>query len=303
MSILRNVYYDIKPLIPRKLQLAIRRQAVHRIRAQNENRWPIFADASRPPDRWEGWPDNKKFAFVLTHDVDTSKGENRCLQLAALDCRLGFRSAFYFVAARARETSIVHPELQTQQFEIGVHGLFHDGKLFRSRDHFDRRAAIINRYLKKWGAVGFRAPAVHHVLEWIHDLNILYDASTFDVDPFEPQPDGMRTIFPFRVIDHVTGKSYIELPYTLAQDFTLFILMKEKTIDIWKRKIDWIAQMGGMALVITHPDYMSFEGLRPADDEYPAEYYEEFLTYVRDTYSGQYWHALPRAIASFWLQR
>ena len=30
-------------------------------------------------------------------------------------------------------------------------------------------------------------------------LNIAYDASTFDTDPFEPQPDGVNTIFPFWV--------------------------------------------------------------------------------------------------------
>ena len=38
-----------------------------------------------------------------------------------------------------------------------------------------------------------------HNLEWFHDLNVKYDSSTFDTDPFEPQPDGVGTIFPFWV--------------------------------------------------------------------------------------------------------
>jgi len=38
-----------------------------------------------------------------------------------------------------------------------------------------------------------------HNLKWIHDLNISYDASTFDTDPFEPQHDRAGTIFPFWV--------------------------------------------------------------------------------------------------------
>ena len=38
-----------------------------------------------------------------------------------------------------------------------------------------------------------------HNLVWLRDLDILYDASTFDTDPFEPQPEGMETIFPFWV--------------------------------------------------------------------------------------------------------
>ena len=36
-------------------------------------------------------------------------------------------------------------------------------------------------------------------LDWLHDLDVQYDASTFDTDPFEPQPDGRHTMFPFRV--------------------------------------------------------------------------------------------------------
>jgi hypothetical protein len=34
-------------------------------------------------------------------------------------------------------------------------------------------------------------------LDWLHDLDVQYDASTFDTDPFEPQPDGRHTMFPF----------------------------------------------------------------------------------------------------------
>ena len=40
----------------------------------------------------------------------------------------------------------------------------------------------------------------------------------------------------------------------------LFILMKEKNINIWKQKLDWIAEHGVMALMNTHPDYMNFDG-------------------------------------------
>jgi hypothetical protein len=35
--------------------------------------------------------------------------------------------------------------------------------------------------------------------------------------------------------------------------------MGEKTISIWKKKLDWIVEKGGMALLITHPDYMKDE--------------------------------------------
>jgi len=35
-------------------------------------------------------------------------------------------------------------------------------------------------------------------------------------------------------------------------------------------------------------------------EEYPAEYYEEFLEYIKEKYVGQYWHLLPRDMARFW---
>jgi hypothetical protein len=140
---------------------------------------------------------------------------------------------------------------------------------------------------------------MQHNLDWIHDLNIEYDASTFDTDPFEPQPHGMGTIFPFFVKGTSSRKGYIGLPYTLPQDFTLFILMKEKNIDIWKKKLDWIAKNNGMALLNIHPDYMNFDNNRLRMEEYPAEYYKDFLEYINLKYSGQYWHALPKEVAQY----
>jgi glycosyltransferase involved in cell wall biosynthesis len=131
------------------------------------------------------------------------------------------------------------------------------------------------------------------------DLEIGYDSSTFDTDPFEPQPDGLGTIFPLWVPGNNGQKGFVELPYTLPQDHTLFILMREKNIDIWKRKLNWIAEKGGMALLITHPDYMSFNATSRKIDEYPAEYYEEFLKYVKSEYGESYWLVRPQEVAEF----
>ena len=76
--------------------------------------------------------------------------------------------------------------------------------------------------------------------------------------------------------------------------------MRQKNIDIWKRKLDWIAENGGMALVIAHPDYMNIEGGKLSIEEYPIEYYLDFLFYIKNRYENQYWHALPKEIAQFW---
>jgi len=56
---------------------------------------------------------------------------------------------------------------------------------------------------------------MYHDLRLLHYLNIEYDASTFDTDPFEPQPDGLGTIFPRWIYDQENQKGFVELPYTL----------------------------------------------------------------------------------------
>jgi hypothetical protein len=271
-----------------------------RRRALHADIWPIDEKASRQPEGWSGWPGKKRFALILTHDVETERGQEKCYKLTKIEEALGFRSSFNFVPERYSVSSELRHYLVSNGFEVGVHGLYHDGKLYKSRKIFQERAVKINKYIKEWGASGFRSPAMHHNLEWIHDLDIEYDASTFDTDPFEPQPDGMGTIFPFWVSGNSNNKGYVELPYTLPQDFTLFILMGEKSIDIWKQKLDWIIEHGGMALLNTHPDYMSFDETEQNPEEYPAEYYEEFLRYIKSRYEGQYWHVLPKEIARFW---
>ncbi len=219
------------------------------------------------------------------------------MNLLLKPCLPGFNWGlpFNFVPERYRVDPELRARLGQEGFEVGVHGLNHDGKLYQSYEVFSSRAQKINAYIREWGAYGFRSPSMHHNLEWIGELDIEYDASTFDTDPFEPQSTGVGTIFPFLVRRSDHG-SYVELPYTLAQDFTLFVLLQEKTIDIWKTKLDWIAKHGGMALVNTHPDYMVFDG-KPGLEEYPAGLYRDFLIHVQDKYEGEYWHGLPRDLA------
>lgn len=302
MSILQ-LYYLLKPLIPRWLQLFIRHKIAVRKQKVFHNIWPINERSCKQPLFWKGWPLKKQFALILTHDVDSAKGQDKIFDLIQLEKELEFRSAFYFVPERYKIIRQDLLKLKRDGFEVGVHGLRHDGKLFKDPKTFKERAKKINSYLNEWKAKGFRAPCMHHNLEWIHALNIQYDTSTFDNDPFEPQPDGMGTIFPFIVRENSTQHHYVELPYTLPQDFTIFVILKEKNIDIWKQKLSWIAKKGGMALLDTHPDYMNFNGIKIKADEYPADYYLDFLHYIIHNFKDQYWHVLPKDLARFWLKR
>jgi glycosyltransferase involved in cell wall biosynthesis len=332
--------------------MACRRWHARRIRGRSGDVWPVLESAQRKPEGWPGWPDGKQFAFVLSHDVESEVGVHNVKRLAELEMSLGFRSAFYFVPEGdyAVPADLRH-WLTDHGFEVGVHDLYHDGKLYRSRGAFRAHATKINRYLMEWGAVGFRSGFMLRELDWLHDLNLAYDTSTFDTDPFEPQPEGVGTIFPFfvqskapsrldvqgspsdlrpgsrplssedtRASDLVppvrgsdlsapgsaldvprfdVGRGYIELPYTLPQDSTLFLLFGERDAGIWLRKADWIAKHGGMVLVNSHPDYMDLGAKNPRSSQYPVSHYAQLLESIRDAQAGDYWHALPREVARF----
>jgi hypothetical protein len=294
-----TIYYGLKPLVPARIRLAIRGWLMRRKREQFSAVWPILPGSERPPQGWPGWPEGKKFALVLTHDVEGASGLAKCRQLMEVEKKWGFRSTFNFIPEGTyRVTREQREELVREGFEVGVHDLHHDGKLYRSRQGFAARATHINRYLKEWEAAGFRSGFMFHNLDWLNDLDIQYDASMFDTDPFEPQPDGTGTIFPFWH-KGAAGRGCVELPYTLPQDSTVFLLLRERTPAIWTQKADWIARHGGMALLDVHPDYIDFEGGQPRASKYPLAHYESLLQYARQNYEGQFWHVLPKEVAAY----
>lgn len=348
----RRLYYILKPYIPWGVRVGVRGWFARRKRRTSKGVWPIDEAARRTPEGWPGWPEGKKFAFVITHDVEGPDGLKKCRQLAELEMQMGFRSSFNFIP----EGSYTVPEdlrqwLKENGFEVGVHDLNHDGKLFDSRNGFKNKALRINDYLRDWGAVGFRAGFMLRNLEWYHDLDIDYDLSTFDTDPFEPMPDGAGTIFPFWVpaptgqkfqvpspksqvigqtsdsktppglgsetfdlrpetspssrslspsLPHGAGRrGYVELPYSLPQDSTLFFVLGEKTPEIWLRKLDWVVAHGGMALVNVHPDYLCFDAERPSPSTFPITFYSQLLQYVSLTYAGKYLNTTPRNLVNW----
>jgi len=241
------------------------------------------------------WPHGKNFAFVITHDVETQKGLRNIERICEIERRYGFRSSWNFVPERYSVDSRLLERLVNDGFEVGIHGLKHDGKLFNSKKIFDERMKKIKKYAIEWGAVGFRSPATHRNPDWMMNMPFEYDSSFPDTDPYEPQPGGCLSIFPFFI------GNLVELPITLVQDHTLFEILGHEGISIWKQKIDWIEKMNGMALVIVHPDYIRPDGDRGTESGYPIEYYKELLQYVKN--KGDYWHALPRDVAEWWRRR
>ncbi len=115
------------------------------------------------------------------------------------------RSTWCLSTTRRRAPSL--RELRDDGFEIGVHGYTHDGMLFSSWRTFVQRVVTINEFGRQLGASGFRSPATYRNQQWFHMLGFEYDSSVADTAPFEPQPGGCASLFPFQV-----DGGLIELP-------------------------------------------------------------------------------------------
>ncbi|QDV67789.1 hypothetical protein Poly24_14930 [Rosistilla carotiformis] len=233
------------------------------------------------------WPDGFRVAMVLTHDVETRVGARLAPALASLEEEYGFRSAWNFVPYKYKIDAGLLDDLRSRGHEIGVHGYNHDGRLFESRRTFDWRKLRINEAIEDFGSKGFRAPMVHRNLQWLQGLNVDYDASCFDVDPFQAMPGGIGSPWPF-----IAGK-FVELPYTLPQDHTLLVALGETTPRVWIDKLEYLRRIAGMAMLITHPDYL--------DTASRLDVYRQFLEYLRE--QTDLWHALPHEVATWWRQR
>jgi peptidoglycan/xylan/chitin deacetylase (PgdA/CDA1 family) len=300
-SALLSAYYAVKPLMPRGLQLALRRAYAHKQARVEFPRWPIepvlveareaqlraqLADADSVPFV-SYWPEGRRFAAVLTHDVEGPAGVRNVRRIMEIEARHGFVSSWNFVAEWYPIEDGLFDHIRAMGHEIGLHAIKHDCKLFESRASFEADLPKIHRYMREWDAVGFRSPATHRNPDWMPDLGCLYDSSFPDTDPFEPQPGGCCSILPYFLED------LVELPITLVQDHTLWEILRADSIEHWTRKSDWIIEHSGLINLITHPDYL--------DTPARLRMYEEFLEYLAAQEGG--WYALPRDVAQWWRER
>lgn len=296
-----RAYYRVRPALPRSVQIVLRR-AFTRVQARTSfPRWPVetalhdlydrllgFAAsvAGEPVPSIAAWPAGKSWALVLTHDVETSLGYDRIHLLRDVELAAGCRSSWNLVPKRYTVEDAVVADLRAGGFEVGVHGLYHDGRDLESRELLEARLPEMRAWAERWAASGFRAPATHRNWEWMPLLGFDYDTSYPDTDPFEPQGGGCCTWLPF------FNDGLVELPITLPQDHTLFVILRRDE-SLWREKTDLLRRRGGMALLITHPDYM----LEPER----IDAYRSFLAHA--TADQHVWCALPSEVSAWWRRR
>jgi peptidoglycan/xylan/chitin deacetylase (PgdA/CDA1 family) len=303
LSSINRFYWWLKPSLPAALIRIIRSGFSRMRRAATEKYWPI--DDRFILFQWEimrrylqtpglnsvmikgFWPERRDYAFVLTHDVESRKSHSFISVVADLEEKHGFRSLFNIVGDQIPKDKTMFQEMKDRGFEIGLHGYHHDERLYRSEKSFLDSVGHLNKCMKDLNAVGFRSPLNLRNPEWMQSLNIEYDLSFFDTDPFEPIPGGTMNIWPFRI-----GR-FMELPATLVQDNTLVNLLGETTPRLWLEKVDFIKKFHGMALLNSHPDYLM--------DKTVWNVYERFLIEMKER--QDYWTALPREVTQWWRLR
>lgn len=298
-----RAYYALKPLIPRRAQLAMRRRYATRQAQRPFPRWPvepllvdrleeelrtrIAAQDGRPLPLVAPWPGGHRFAFVLTHDVEGTKGIGNIEAVRAVEREHGFVSSWNFCAEEYPIPDGLFDRLRAEGCEIGLHGVDHQCKTFSTRERFESDLPKIHRYMAEWDVVGFRSPALHRNADWMPELGCLYDSSYPDTDPYEPQPGGCCSIHPF------FNGDLVELPLTLVQDHTMWDILGRDDIALWTDKADWIAEHGGLVSINVHPDYLL--------EQERLDRYGAFLAHLKGMQGG--WAALPRDVALWWRAR
>ncbi len=299
----RRAYYALKPLIPRAVQLTLRQRYVASQRALPFPAWPIETrihdlvvgslrnafqlSDSAPLFGIALWPAGTRFAFCITHDVEWDAGLRRAPELLEVEQRVGVVSSWNLVPERYPIDWGIVSALREAGSEIGIHGLKHDGRLFQSKTIFRSRLRKIEKYADEWGAVGFRSPSCLRNAEWMKEMRFEYDSSFPDTDPYEPQPGGCCSPWPYFI------GNMVELPLTMPQDHTLYEILRHQDIGLWDTKADWLESVGGVVVINVHPDYISTDKR--------LQQYEGFLQRMKQR-AGM-WHALPKEIARWWRDR
>ena len=305
--LLYTYYYLLRPMLPLAIRQRLQRLVFRWRRACMFPAWPIdcsvedifeqlmaltlHASGVREiPFIWF-WPDGKDSALMMTHDVEEQKGADHCDFLMDLDDSYAIKAAFQLIPEGAyKDFDGLVSKIRARGFEVNIHDLNHDGKLYEQKELFEKRARKINKYRRQYGMEGFRSGSMHRNQEWFDMLDFQYDMSVPTVSHLEPQEGGCCTVTPY-FVDNV-----LELPLTTIQDHGMFYILLDRSIDLWKQQIEMILAHHGLISFIVHPDYIT----RPAECEQYCELLKHILS-LRETRS--IWVALPGEINCWWRER
>lgn len=237
------------------------------------------------------WPDGAENCLILTHDVETSVGRDFTSRLMDLDDSYGFKGSFQVIPEERYAVADDYVnEIRRRGFEFNLHDLNHDGRLYLEKREFLRRAARINQFAKEYRCRGFRAGSMYRNQDWYDAFEFSYDMSVPNVAHLDPMRGGCCTVTPYFV-----GK-ILELPVTTTQDYTLFHMFNDYSLDLWKQQLSLIRERNGLMSFITHPDYLVETRARNV--------YASLLQHLQGMVAREkIWSALPGDVDAWWRAR
>jgi hypothetical protein len=304
---LRDAYYFLRPLMHVNIRRHFQRAHLNGWRSLRFPRWPVDTTVEdlceqlvllsmkakgvdRMPFVWF-WPDGAQSCVAMTHDLETEEGKTFCSELMDIDDSFGIKASIQVVPEeRYKVSADFIQNIRGRGFEVNVQDLNHDGHLFRSREEFLRRALRINEYGREYGAKGFRAAVLYRNLDWYDALEFSFDMSVPNVAHVDPQRGGCCTVMPYFVGD------ILEIPVTTTQDYALFHLLNEYSLDPWKAQTDLIMEKNGLVSFIVHPDYVI--------EKRAQGIYRDLLSFLRQLgEQKRIWFTVPGEIDNWWRSR
>jgi hypothetical protein len=302
------VYYFFRPLLFRVIRQYIQRAYLSGWKKLPVPQWPVDTTVDdllarlllgmlrsdgttkRIPFIWF-WPDGASSCAIMTHDVETETGVKHCSALMDMDAAFGMPAAYEIVPEDRYHVSTAFIDgIKKRGFEVNVQDLNHDGLLFRDEREFHRRAHRINAYGEQFGARGFRSAALYRNPEWLAALRFEYDMSVPNVAHLDPQRGGCCTVMPYFV------GNILELPVTTTQDYSLFHILNQYSLDLWREQIELIREKNGLISFITHPDYLVNGTARSV--------YRGLLSHLAELrHQGRIWITTPGEVNDWWRQR
>jgi len=303
----KNTYYALRPWLSPGIRIIVKKMQLRGWQRIPFPGWPVdrtveniceqllllshqVHKSDRIPFIWF-WPRGARGCVMMTHDVETLAGRDACAKLMDLDDSFDIKASFEIIPEeRYGITPDFLDTIRRRGCEVAIHDLKHDGRLFDRHDKFLWRASKINQYAKQYGANTFRSGLLYRRPEWFDAFQFSADMSIPNVAHLDPQRGGCCTVMPYFI------GNMIELPLTTTQDYMLFYLLGERSIDLWKKQTSMILEKSGLVSFIVHPDYtMSGE---------KRSYYQDLLTYLQGLRSStNLWFALPREIDHWWRLR
>jgi hypothetical protein len=305
--VIRKTYYFFRHFLPIPIRRHLQRSYFYGWKKLPFPNWPVDLSVDklhqeylrllmntkgldRVPFIWF-WPEGAPNALILTHDIETLSGRDSTAALMDLDASYGFKASIQVVPEKRYEVPAQYvDEIRRRGFEFNVHDLNHDGNLYRDREEFLRRAAKINEYVLKYKARGFRSGAMYRNLDWYDAFNFSYDMSAPNVAHLEPQRGGCCTVMPYYV------GNILEIPLTTTQDYSLFHILNDYSIDLWKEQVDLIRAGNGLISFIAHPDYLIEPRARAT--------FEKLLVYLAELAEREkMWTPLAGDVDRWWRAR